>query len=73
MIEFGGMPFFGNHEGVFLYGFNDFIVCAGYKQQIIKDWFANYFLHTSDVTFDFAQGNKIIVHNQHSEPWKGLR
>lgn len=52
------------------YGFNDFIICAGYKQHIIKEWFADYFLYTSDVTFDFTQGNKAIIHNQRTEPWK---
>ena len=52
------------------YGFNEFIICAGYKQHMIKEWFADYFLHTSDVTFDFTQGNKVVVHNQKTEPWK---
>ena len=52
------------------YGFNEFIICAGYKQHMIKEWFADYFLHTSDVTFDFTQGNKVTVHNQKTEPWK---
>lgn len=52
------------------YGFNDFIICAGYKQHIIKEWFADYFLHNSDITFDFANGNQQIIHNQHCEPWK---
>lgn len=53
------------------YGFNEFIICAGYKQHIIKEWFADYFLHTSDITFDYTNGNnEIIVHNKHAEPWK---
>ena len=51
-------------------GFNEFIICAGYKQHVIKEWFSNYFLHTSDITFDFTKGDDIIVHNKHSEPWK---
>ena len=52
-------------------GFNEFIVCAGYKQHVIKEWFADYFLHTSDVTFDYTSGkNEVIVHNKNVEPWK---
>ena len=51
------------------YGFNDFIICAGYKQHVIKDWFANYALHTSDVTFDFAK-DATVIHHRHAEPWK---
>lgn len=71
MIEIGGMPILWHIMKEYsYYGFNDFIICAGYKQHMIKEWFANYFLHTSDVTFDFTQGNKVIVHNQHTEPWK---
>ena len=52
------------------YGINEFIICAGYKQHIIKEWFADYFIHTSDITFDFANGNKMIVHDKHAENWK---
>lgn len=52
------------------YGFNDFIICCGYKQHIIKQWFADYYLYNSDVTFDFTHDNKMIVHNNVSEPWK---
>ena len=52
------------------YGVNEFVICAGYKQHVIKEWFADYFLHTSDITFDFTNGNNIIVHKQHAEPWK---
>jgi len=71
MIEIGGMPILWHIMKEYShYGFNDFIICAGYKQHVIKEWFADYFLYTSDVTFDFTQGNKVIVHNQHSEPWK---
>ena len=59
------------HEGIFYYGFHDFVICAGYKQHMIKEWFADYFLHTSDITFDFTRGqNEMIVHNHHTEPWK---
>ena len=71
MIEIGGMPILWHIMKEYsYYGFNEFIICAGYKQQMIKEWFADYFLNTSDVTFDFTQGNKTIVHNQHAEPWK---
>lgn len=71
MIEIGGKPILWHIMKLYsFYGFNDFIICSGYKQEVIKEWFGDYFLHTSDVTFDFTGGNKIIVHNQHSEPWK---
>ena len=71
MIEIGGMPILWHiMKGYSHYGFNEFIICAGYKQHVIKEWFADYFLHTSDITFDFTQGNKMIVHNRHAEPWK---
>jgi glucose-1-phosphate cytidylyltransferase len=53
------------------YGFNDFIICCGYKAYAIKEYFANYFLHHSDVTFDFTSGkNEISIHNNATEPWK---
>ena len=53
------------------YGFNDFIICAGYKQHVIKEYFADYFLHTSDITYDFTNGkNEMIVHRNVSEPWR---
>lgn len=71
MIEIGGMPILWHIMKEYsYYGFHDFIVCAGYKQHVIKEWFADYFLHTSDVTFDFTEGNKMIIHNQHAEPWR---
>jgi glucose-1-phosphate cytidylyltransferase len=71
MIEIGGMPILWHiMKGYAHYGFNDFVICAGYKQHIIKEWFADYYLHTSDITFDFTQGNKVIVHRQHAESWR---
>ena len=71
MLEIGGMPILWHIMKEYShYGFNEFIICAGYKQHMIKEWFADYFLHTSDVTFDFTQGNKVVVHNQKTEPWK---
>lgn len=71
MIEIGGMPILWHIMKEYAYyGYTDFVVCAGYKQHVIKEWFADYFLHTSDITFDFTQGNRMIVHNRHAEPWK---
>ena len=71
MIEIGGMPIIWHIMKEYShYGHNDFIICAGYKQHMIKEWFGDYFFHTSDITFDFTEGNKVIIHNQHSEPWK---
>ena len=72
MIEIGDMPILWHIMKIYSkYGVNEFIICCGYKQFVIKDWFANYFLYTSDVTFDFTnQNNSMIVHNKHSEPWK---
>lgn len=71
MIEIGGMPILWHIMKVYsYYGYNEFVVCAGYRQESIKKWFNGYFLHTSDITFDFTDGKKVIVHNQHSEPWK---
>lgn len=71
MIELGEMPIIWHIMKEYsYYGINDFIICAGYKQHIIKEWFANYFLHTSDVTFDFSGENQMIVHRKHIEPWR---
>ncbi len=71
MIEIGGMPILWHIMKTYShYGHNDFIICAGYRQHVIKEWFADYFLHTSDITFDFTNENKMIVHNQHTEPWR---
>jgi glucose-1-phosphate cytidylyltransferase len=71
MVEIGGKPILWHIMKEYsYYGYNEFIICAGYKQNIIKDWCANYFLHTSDVTFDFTKGNEIIIHRKHAEQWK---
>ena len=71
MLEIGGMPILWHIMKNYAYfGFNEFVICAGYKQHMIKEWFADYFLYTSDITFDFTKGNEMIVHNQHAEPWK---
>lgn len=72
MVEIGGMPILWHIMKCYsYYGFNDFIICAGYKQHVIKEYFADYFLHMSDVTFDFTHGNSsVIVHSHRTEPWK---
>ncbi len=72
MIEIGGMPILWHIMKEYAYyGYNEFIICAGYKQEYIKEWFANYFLHNSDVSFDFRTGkNELIIHESHLEPWK---
>ena len=71
MIEIGGMPILWHiMKNYSSYGFNDFVICAGYKQHYIKEWFADYFLHTSDITFDFTAGYRMHVHNKHTEPWR---
>lgn len=71
MVELGGMPILWHIMKIYSsHGFRDFVICAGYKQHVIKKYFSDYFLHTSDVAFDFTEGeNKMIVHNN-SEPWK---
>lgn len=72
MVELGGMPILWHIMKLYgHYGFNDFVICAGYKQHVIKEYFADYFLHTSDITFDFSQGrNDMIVHKNTAEPWR---
>lgn len=72
MVEIGGKPILWHIMKEYsYYGYNDFVICAGYKQHIIKEWFANYFLLKSDVTFDYTKSkNDFIVHTQHIEPWK---
>ena len=71
MIEIGGMPILWHIMKTYSkFGVNEFVICAGYKQHVIKEWFADYFLHTSDITFDFTQDDKIIVHNKRAEQWK---
>lgn len=71
MIEIGEMPILWHIMKEYsYYGFKEFVICAGYKQHVIKEWFANYFLHTSDITFDFTHDNQITIHNRKAEPWK---
>lgn len=70
MVEIGGRPILWHIMKIYsTHGLNDFIVCLGYKGYLIKEYFANYFLHMSDVTFDMAD-NSMRVHQRYAEPWK---
>jgi glucose-1-phosphate cytidylyltransferase len=70
MVEIGGKPILWHIMKLYShYGINDFVICCGYKGYVIKEYFANYFLHTSDITFDIAN-NRVEVHQRHAEPWK---
>lgn len=70
MIEIGGKPIMWHIMKYYSeFGFHDFVICLGYKQYMVKEFFADYFLHTSDVTIDLAN-NQMEVHNNYSEPWK---
>lgn len=70
MVEIGGFPILWHILKIYsAHGINDFVICAGYKGYVIKEYFANYFLHMSDVTFDMA-GNTMEVHHKRSEPWR---
>jgi len=70
MIEIGGKPILWHIMKIYsAHGVNDFVICCGYKGYLIKEYFANYFLHTSDVTFDM-ENNSMDVHLQNAEPWK---
>lgn len=70
MIEIGGRPILWHIMKLYAYyGYHDFIICAGYKQHVIKEWFADYYLHNTDVTFDL-KANSVEVHSNYSEPWR---
>src|SRR5579864_6664578 len=70
MVEIGGKPILWHIMKIYsAHGINDFIICLGYKGYMIKEYFANYFLHTSDVTFDIAH-NRMDVHEKYAEPWR---
>lgn len=70
MVEIGGQPILWHIMKIYShYGFNEFVICLGYKGHVIKDYFANFFLHQSDITFDLKQ-NKMEVHNSIAENWK---
>lgn len=71
MIEIGEQPILWHiMKSYSHYGFNEFIICAGYKQHVIKEYFADYYLHRSDITFDFSNQNQVTVHSNEAEPWK---
>ena len=72
MIEVGRHPILWHiMKGYSHFGFNDFVICAGYRQDVIKEYFEDYFLHQSDVTFDFTNGRRdMVVHNTSVEPWR---
>ncbi len=70
MVEIGGRPILWHILKIYsTHGINDFVICCGFKGYVIKEYFANYFLHTSDVTFDLSD-NSMQVHRRHAEPWK---
>lgn len=70
MVEIGGKPILWHVMKIYsAYEIHDFVICCGYKGYLIKEYFANYFLHTSDVTFD-VENNRMEVHQRHAEPWK---
>jgi glucose-1-phosphate cytidylyltransferase len=70
MVEIGGRPILWHILKIYSHhGINDFVICLGYKGYLIKEFFANYFLHTSDVTFDL-ESNSMQVHRKHTEPWR---
>lgn len=71
MIEIGNMPILWHIMKTYsYYGFQEFVICCGYKQEYVKEWFANYYLHNCDITFDFTQANQQKIHCNVSEPWK---
>ena len=71
MIQIGDMPILWHIMKQYShYGFNEFVICGGYKQHVIKEFFADYYLHRSDITFDFSNNGEMTVHTNFSEPWK---
>jgi len=71
MIEVGDAPILWHIMKYYSsFGYNDFIICCGYKGYVIKEYFADYYLHRSDITFDFSKSNSIVIHNNVAEPWK---
>ena len=71
MIEVGGQPILWHIMKIYsAFGFNDFVICCGYKGHMIKEYFADYYLHRSDVTFDFTDNNRMHIHSNIAEPWK---
>ena len=72
MVDIGGQPILWHIMKEYAYyGYNEFIICAGYRQQVIKKWFSDFFLRSSDITFNYTNGvNELVVHESHVEPWK---
>jgi glucose-1-phosphate cytidylyltransferase len=71
MVEIGGKPILWHIMKIFsAHGIHDFVICCGYKGYVIKEYFANYFLHMSDVTFDMTNNNAMQIHHKFAEPWK---
>ncbi len=71
MIEIGGMPILWHiMKSYSYYGYHDFIICCGYRGYVIMEYFADYYLHNSDVTFDFSRDNEMTIHNNVAEPWR---
>lgn len=71
MVEIGGRPILWHIMKHYShYGYNEFIICCGYKGHMIKEYFMDYYMRSSDVTFDFQDGNKMEIHNNVAEPWK---
>ncbi|QWU15227.1 glucose-1-phosphate cytidylyltransferase [Paenibacillus sophorae] len=71
MIEIGEKPILWHIMKMYShYGFNDFVICLGYKGNVIKEYFSNYYLYNSDVTFDYANHNEVLIHQRKAEPWK---
>ena len=71
MVEIGDKPILWHIMKQFsAYGYNEFVICAGYKQHVIKQYFADYYLHQCDVTFDFTNENELVIHHHKAEPWK---
>ena len=71
MIEIGEMPILWHiMKSYSYYGFNEFVICCGYKAYMIKEYFSDYYLHRSDITFDFTAENKMEIHSNFAEPWK---
>ena len=71
MIEIGYKPILWHIMKIYShYGFNEFVICLGYKGYMIKEYFAHYFLHESHVTFDFSKGDEQVIHGHFAEPWK---
>ena len=71
MVEIGGMPILWHIMKTYSkYGYNEFIICAGYKQEIIKQWFNDYFTNSCDVTFDYTNDDYVVIHQRNIEKWK---